>query len=422
MQIIKWNWSILDQYFDENTMSVHWKVGCQMLHKWGRPWEWWAIYQWDERTENAMRELVWTMLLEVEHRDDSWLEIDRKYSKVLQLGPYRTVIVDAPLADHMEITVVKPVKKLDFDDYNFEQKTLDAIMNAQGMMIAGAPWEGKTTFAQALVDQFVRLSKIIKTIESPRDLNVDKKVVQYSFNYAPHSEIRDILLLSRPDVAIYDEVRNIEDFLLFKDLRLTGIGLVWVIHATKPVDAIQRLIWTIEMGMIPEIVDTICYIKWWTVAEILTLKHVVKVPSGLMSEDLARPVIEVYSLMKDKLAYELYSFWEQVVVMPLEEVEKKKKDSLIFDVAAKEMTNIVRGLVRVPFYLEVVGGNSINIYVQDSDRGEIIGKWWEKIQALESKLGLSISVKWADETDKWFPVAEPRGEKKHDKFRGKGRR
>lgn len=78
-------------------------------------------------------------MLEVEHRDDSWLEIDRKYSKVLQLGPYRTVIVDAPLADHMEITVVKPVKKLDFDDYNFEQKTLDAIMNAQGMMIAGAP-------------------------------------------------------------------------------------------------------------------------------------------------------------------------------------------------------------------------------------------------------------------------------------------
>ena len=70
---------------------------------------------------------------------------------------------------------------------------------------------------------YVQDELIVKTIESPRDLLVDKEVVQYSFSYAPHSEIRDILLLSRPDMAIYDEVRNIEDFQLFKDLRLTGI-------------------------------------------------------------------------------------------------------------------------------------------------------------------------------------------------------
>lgn len=70
---------------------------------------------------------------------------------------------------------------------------------------------------------YVQDQQIVKTIESPRDLLVDDEVVQYSFSYAPHSEIRDILLLSRPDMAIYDEVRNIEDFQLFKDLRLTGI-------------------------------------------------------------------------------------------------------------------------------------------------------------------------------------------------------
>jgi ATPase len=111
-----------------------------------------------------------------------------------------------------------------------------------------------------LIESYVAQNKIIKTIESPRDLLVDEQVVQYSFSYAPHSEIRDILLLSRPDIAVYDEVRNQEDFVLFKDLRLTGIGLIGVIHATAPVDSVQRFIGTIEMGIIPQVIDTVIYI------------------------------------------------------------------------------------------------------------------------------------------------------------------
>ena len=67
-----------------------------------------------------------------------------------------------------------------------------------------------------------------------------KNVTQYSFSHAPHNEIRDILLLSRPDYTIYDEVRNKEDFHLYKDLRLTGIGLMGVMHATHAIDSIQR--------------------------------------------------------------------------------------------------------------------------------------------------------------------------------------
>jgi ATPase len=87
----------------------------------------------------------------------------------------------------------------------------------------------------------------MKTIESPRDLNLPKQVTQYSLHYSTHSEIRDILLLSRPDYSILDEIRNTEDFLLYKDLRLTGIGLIGVIHATKPVDAVQRLMSSVDI-------------------------------------------------------------------------------------------------------------------------------------------------------------------------------
>lgn len=110
-----------------------------------------------------------------------------------------------------------------------------------------------------MVDEYQKLDKVIKTVESPRDLMVGEEVVQYSFSYGSHDEIRDILLLSRPDVTVYDEVRNRNDFELYKDLRLTGIGMIGVIHATKAVDSIQRFLGVIEMGIIPQVIDTVVY-------------------------------------------------------------------------------------------------------------------------------------------------------------------
>jgi len=72
-----------------------------------------------------------------------------------------------------------------------------------------------------MVDLFLQENHIIKTVESPRDLLVPDSVVQYSFTYGTHDEVRDILLLSRPDYTVYDEIRNKPDFELYKDLRLT---------------------------------------------------------------------------------------------------------------------------------------------------------------------------------------------------------
>lgn len=164
---------------------------------------------------------------EIDNRDDGFLEIDRKLSKVLQLGPYRIVIVHPPLSDGMEMTVVKPIKTLEIEDYKLTPEVFDLLRNkAKGILISGSPGSGKTTFAQALIGLFHRDNHIIKTVVSPRDLLVSDDVVQYSFTYGTHDEVRDILLLSRPDYTVYDEVRNTSDFELYKDLRLTGIGLV----------------------------------------------------------------------------------------------------------------------------------------------------------------------------------------------------
>jgi len=190
------------------------------------------------------------------------------------------VIVYPPLSDGIEMTIAKPVKVLTLEDYKLDEKVMDLLKNhAKGVLIAGAPGSGKTTFAQAVIEMHMNMGKIVKTIESPRDLLVSDQIVQYSFSYGSHEDIRDILLLSRPDFSVFDEVRNVDDFELFKDLRLTGIGLLGVIHATRPVDSIQRFLGHIELGIIPQMIDTVIYIDKGGVGAIYQLSLVVKMPA-----------------------------------------------------------------------------------------------------------------------------------------------
>jgi ATPase len=74
---------------------------------------------------------------------------------------------------------------------------------------------------------------------------------------------------------------------------------------------------TIEMGIIPQVLDTVIFIDKGAISEILQLKLTVKVPAGMESDDLARPVIEISSFLTKEAVFEIYTFGEQIVVMPL---------------------------------------------------------------------------------------------------------
>ena len=145
---------------------------------------------------------------------------------------------------------------LNINDYELSEKLRKRIEEqAEGILIAGSPGEGKSTFASALTEFYASQEKIVKTIEAPRDMQLKDEVTQYAISHASSQEIHDILLLSRPDYTVFDEMRNFEDFRLFSDLRLAGIGLAGVVHATNPVDAIQRFLGKTELGIIPHIID-----------------------------------------------------------------------------------------------------------------------------------------------------------------------
>lgn len=393
MQEIKWCWSVLDQYFDDNTMSIHIKEWNPFLKK-----NWWPdgrnpVISKDVMTKEMVSDLIDKIFKEIETRDDAILEIDRQMSKVIQLWPYRIVVVYPPLSDGLEITAVKPIKKLSLDDYNLDQDVLDLFKNsAKGILVSGAPGSWKTTFAQALVELYENQNKIIKTIESPRDLMVPENVVQYSFTYWSHDEVRDILLLSRPDYTVYDEVRNTSDFELYKDMRLTWIWLIWVIHATRPVDSIQRFLGTIEMWIVPQVIDTVIFIDKWKIKEILQLNLTVKVPEWMESDDLARPVIQVSSFFDKEIVYEIYSFGEQIVVMPLgEEIQTKEKWWKLNHYAKLSIDNILKEMLPCSF-ISKVSWDTVQLFVPRSEKWAIVWKWWQNIQSLEDQLWLRINV------------------------------
>ena len=390
---------VLDHYFDEQTMSLHLKANRPILRKKGKPGERKPVIDPNEiMSKEALLALIDELFREVETREDAFLEINRELSKVLQVGPYRIVIVYAPLSDGIEMTVVRPVKKMTIEEYNLDPELFDLLRNkAQGILISGAPGSWKSTFAGALIDVYHQDNHIIKTIESPRDLMLNDDIVQYSFTYGSHNEVRDILLLSRPDYTIYDEVRNKPDFELYKDLRLTGIWLVGVIHATKPIDSIQRFIGSVEMGIIPQVIDTVLFIDKGNVAEVLQLELTAKVPDGMLSEELARPVIVVSSFLQKRPLYEIYTFGEQVVVMPIQTDEKgnpknPSKNQVVSEYAKEGIQRKLSQALPCDFHIQIKG-SELELYVPEYYKGKVIGKGGAGINGLEKEIWLRIHVK-----------------------------
>ena len=340
-----------------------------------------------EEIQDISREVI----EEAKLRKDGFIEIERAGSTIVQLGKFRIVITKPPFSDGWEITAVRPVRKLNLNDYKLSEKLMKRISEqAEGILVAGSPGMGKTTFSQGLAEFYASKNKVVKTVEAPRDLVLPENVTQYAISHGDAQEIHDILLLSRPDHTIFDEMRNTDDFKLFADLRLAGVGMVGVVHATNPIDAIQRFLGRIEMGVIPQVIDTVFFIKDGYINKVLALKMTVKVPSGMTEADLARPVVVVNDFETGKLEYELYSYGEQTVVIPVQ--ENKGQEKGIHKLAASSIEDFFRKYSNNS-EVEVINDNKCTVFVPERDIAKIIGKQGKNIAEIEKKLGMSVEVR-----------------------------
>jgi len=318
-----------EKFFKPEYMSVHLKEGDVAKAKKGTPGNWSFIEVSKKKlTDKKLNEIADEITSAARGLKNSFLETNRKGIIIAQIKNYRIVATRPPLSDAWEITIVRPVKKLNLSDYKLSSKIITRLESrAEGILISGSPGSGKSTFAQSLATKYASSNKVVKSLESPRDMQLPAEVTQYSLNKASHDDLRDILLLTRPDYTLYDEVRNLSDFKLFSDMRLAGVGMVGVVHASNPIDSIQRFIGKVEVGMIPSIVDTVIFIRNGQVEKVYGLRMGVKVPSGMREKDLARPVVDIFDYDTDELEYEIYSYGDSTVVMPVKEVNRNERES-----------------------------------------------------------------------------------------------
>ncbi|MFC7081398.1 PINc/VapC family ATPase [Halorussus caseinilyticus] len=383
----------IEDYFDDQTMSVHLKAGVEPMAKRGDVGD--MHYQTigeDPTDEEEVREIASEIIDGAKESNEGFIELDEPGMTIVQFRDYRIAIAEPPFADGWEITAVRPIVKTDMEDYEYADELKDRLLERQrGVLIAGSPGAGKSTFAQAVGEFLAHNDFAVKTMEKPRDLQVGPEITQYTELGGEMEKTADSLLMVRPDYTIYDEVRKTDDFEVFADMRLAGVGMIGVVHATRAIDALQRLVGRVELGMIPQIVDTVVYIEAGKVAKVYDVSTQVKVPEGLMEEDLARPVIMIQDFETGRPEYEIYTFNRQVVTVPLNEGERE--ESGVSKLAKQEIEREIQSVARGAVDVEVQGQNRATVYVTDDDISYVIGKGGGRIEDIENRLGIDIDVR-----------------------------
>ena len=378
------------KYFDSETMSVHLKENQYPLAKKGKPGAFELTKINDELLSKDYLELITSQILDIVNiYDSSTLEISKTGAHVVQHEDYRIAITYPPFSEAFEITIVHPIVKLILDDYTISEKLMERFADsAEGIVISGAPGSGKSTLASGLANFYHKKGKIVKTFESPRDLQVDSGVTQYSKLDGSFDNSADILLLVRPDYTIFDEVRRREDFVTFADLRLTGVGMVGVVHANSPLDAIQRFIGKIELGIIPNVLDTVVFVKDGGIQKVYDLELMVKVPTGMTESDLARPVIEIRNFEDDVLEHEIYTFGEENVIVPV----GKKVDKVGIEKLAEDKIKETFRRYDPRAEVEILSDNRVKVMVDEQCIASIIGRGGSNIKEIEKSLRVHIDV------------------------------
>jgi ATPase len=172
-------------------------------------------------------------------------------------------------------------------------------------------------------------------------------------------------------------------------MRLAGVGMIGVVHASEAIDAIQRFIGRVELGMIPHIIDTIVFIQYGEVRNIYTLLLTVKVPTGMTEADLARPVVEVHDFETDRLEFEIYTFGEENVIIPVAQVQPQVSGA--HKLAEERILQEIRRF-DPDAEVKLVSGNRALVRVDNEIVPVIIGKKGATVSKLEEKLGVKIDV------------------------------
>ncbi|MDR0438652.1 MAG: PINc/VapC family ATPase [Methanocalculaceae archaeon] len=438
----------IDTLFDENTLAVYLKERVAPYARKGTIRESKLVTIRDTpTTECELLAIAKECFERAEHHPDGFVKVEMPGVTVSQIGSMRITTTRPPFSNRIEITIIRPIREISIDSYNYTAALKERLnIGNGGMLIVGTPGSGKSTLEQNIATYLSSENYIVKTIESPRNLIVPDKITQYASLEGNISETSEILTLLRPDYVIFDEMHRSEELAVFADLHLSGIQVVGGLHARSVSDALIRLANLVNLSLIPQIIATMVLIKDGDISELYGVSTSFRVPAAFekIGDRHVKPIVQLTNIITGVVATEAFHYEGEVIVtsndgIHLAEQELSKTSQLINAVPAEDIgTNSVSmiksaaddddafqttpSIHTMPTYevtddnpawiilekeiqkeicrftdddiiVRMINDTKAAVYIEDADVPAAIGKAGKNIAAVVSKVGIGIDVR-----------------------------
>ena len=441
----------IDQFFDEHTIAVYLKERIAPTAKKGTISDMKLVKIRDQPTsEYELRAMAQEILERAKRDPDGFIEVEKRGITVVQIGSMRIAIARRPFSDGMEITAVRPIVDVTLKDYTKAEVITKRITGEKrGLIIAGSPGSGKTTLAQSVATFLSDSGFVVKTMEAPRELQVPDQITQYTALDGSMANTADVLLLVRPDFVIFDELRKNEDFNIFGDMRLAGLGMVGVIHANGVRDAVQRFSNRVDFSVLSQVINTIIFVKQGVISKVYDVDFTIKVPNGMAGEMNIRPVTTVTDHESGELVLDVFRYDGETIVMPVmagaaayapapilsaktpqvqqigqpvipapqlvrtptpvapEQVRKENDEHPGWKLTEKDVQREIGRYTEGFIDVQMISDTKAIVYIDDKDVPAAIGKGGKNISAIVNKIGIGIDIKPRSEFDRQQMQGQP---------------
>ena len=406
----------IDQFFDETTISVHLKERVKPIARKGTIESSEIVFLRETPlSEYELRQMAQEIIERAKRDPDGFVEVERKGVTVVQIGSMRIAIVRRPFSDGMEITAFRPVFREQYDQGALSTEIKERLTRkSSGIIIAGPPGSGKTTLAQTIASYLLESGHQVCTMENPRDLQVPDSVTQFSALDGSMKKTGEVLTLIRPDHVIFDEIRVGEDFQVYTDMCLAGVGTIGVVHSQTPCDALQRFINRVDFSTVANAVDTLIFVDDNAGISVYEIGLVVGKPTGMEDLSTNSPIIKLSRCADGAAVCDLFCYEGQIIVLPVEAgdvtpipsvkeeaktVPEEKEDvlpeeeNLPLKLAGREIKQEIGRFTDGPIEVKMLSDNKAVVYIDDRDVPAAIGKGGKNVAGIVNKLSIGIDIK-----------------------------